>query len=249
MQDDIKAWWLTMKEAKLVNHLTNKLKYPPPIVSAIMGRVKVMREERRKQNIRASVSYQLWAQLLEPARREVATVRVIKSQLKKSDTVDPIRWDTLCRYETMISVLIERLKKVQRLGTFTPLRFVEHLKKEGKQVPPNNGEHWTDWIKYSERQDMLRMFNSLTPPAHGRLLVPFKRRISKQQYLTQKAALIERLNTELSNAEQEYDLITDPVQRNKLDDLIQSMHRANYLLDKHTPRTPLPPTWQGLKET
>ena len=242
----VKDWWLTMSEARLQNHLTTKLKYPPEIVGAVMAEVSARRQDRRKQSIKTTVSFKLWDKLLGPARSELASVRTIKSQIKKSDKPADEKWDALCQYETVIATTIEQIKKIQKLGEFTPAQFIAHLKREGKRAIPNEGEHWTDWVSMRRRQEIVTLFLGLPPPSRGRTLVPFQRRVSRAQYLDDRAALIRRLASELSNAEQEYELTTDPGEQARLNDLIQKMHHANYLIDTLKPGTPLPATWHGL---
>lgn len=246
METDLKAWWFKMSEHRLVNHLTNKMGYPPAIVARIVADIKKAREARRKARIKDAVVHKLWAQILGPARAEITSVRNIKSQLKKSEAMNADKWDALCQYETAIAVTIERIKKIQKLGEHTPKQFAEHLKKEGLRAIPNEGEHWTDWVAMSKRQEIVRVFNGLPPPIRGRNLTPFKRKVHKKQYQAQRIALIDRLNSERENAEQEYDLTADEAEKARLGDLIQSMHKAMYLLDSTPKGTPLPSTWQGL---
>lgn len=242
----VKDWWLTMSEARLQNHLTLKLKYPPHIVGEIMAATKQKRQDRRKQNIKATVTYKMWDKLLTPARAELTSVRTVKSQIKKSDKPADAKWEALCQYETVIATTIEKIKQIQKLGEYTPAQFIAHLKREGKNGVPNNGEHWTDWVSMRRRQEIVTLFLGLPPPSRGRTMVPFQRRVSKAQYADDRAALIRRLNTELSNAEQEYEMTTDPDEQAKLNDLIQKMYHANYLIDTLKPGTPLPATWHGL---
>lgn len=246
MTDTLKSWWLTMSEARLQNHLTNKMKYPPALVGEIMETARTIREDRRKQKIKATVTFNLWDKLLAPARAELTSVRTIKSQIKKSDKPADAKWDALCQYEAVIATTIDKIKKIQKFGEYTPAQFIAHLKREGKNGIPNNGEHWTDWVSMRRRQEIVTLFLGLPPPSRGRTMVPFQRRVSKAQYMDAKAALIRRLGEELSNAEQEYELTTDPGEQARLNDLIQKMQHANYLIDNLKPGTPLPATWHGL---
>ena len=87
MTVSIKDWWLTMSEARLQNHLTLKLKYPPEIVGEIMAEVKAQRQARRKQNIKATVTYKMWDKLLAPARAELTSVRT-NSKIVSSRPLD-----------------------------------------------------------------------------------------------------------------------------------------------------------------
>lgn len=246
MDEDLKAWWFRMPEATLVNHLTNKLKYPPPIVASIVERVKAGREAKRRAKIAGSVHDKQWAEILDPARAELTSVRNVKSQLKKLDEPNTDKWEALCQYEMRVASAIELVKETRKEYGGTPTNGVLQLHKEKGIALPNGGEHWTDWVPYSKRLALVRVFEGLPPPRHGPTMVPFKRKIPKQMYLKQRAVLVTRLNTELANAEQEYELATDPAEQARLNDLIQRMHHANYLLDTIKPGTPLPASWQGL---
>ena len=202
METDLKAWWFTMSPARLQNHLTNKLKYPPPIVAGIVEQVRKARDEKRAQSIKHTMAYKQWAKVLEPARAELTSLRTIKSQMKKSQDMDEAKWDALCQYEAVIATTVERIKKIQRQGEHTPAQFAAYLKREGKRSIPNNGEHWTDWVAYSKRQELSTLFLSLKPPARGRRIEPFKRKVSRTQFKADRAALFARLQTDLANAEQ-----------------------------------------------
>ena len=244
----VKDWWLTMSEARLQNHLTTKLKHPPEVVGEIMAEARKQRQARRKQNIKATVTYKMWDKLLAPARAELTSVRTIKSQIKKSDKPADAKWDALCQYEAVIATTIDKIKKIQKFGEYTPAQFIAHLKREGKNGIPNNGEHWTDWVSMRRRQEIVTLFLGLPPPSRGRTMVPFQRRVSKAQYMDAKAALIRRLGEELSNAEQEYEMTKDPDEQAQINDRIQEMQHAVYLLGNMKPGTPLPRTWHALVE-
>ena len=75
MTDTLKSWWLTMSEARLQNHLTNKMKYPPALVGEIMETARTIREDRRKQKIKATVTFNLWDKLLAPASKAPSRLR------------------------------------------------------------------------------------------------------------------------------------------------------------------------------
>jgi hypothetical protein len=246
MNEDLKAWWFRMPEARLVNHLTNTLKYPPPIVASIVERVKTAREAKRRQRIRDTVHDKQWAELLTPARAELTSVRNVKSQIKKLDEPNAAKWEALSQYEVVLVSVIDRIKKLRQECGGTVANALRELHKETGVKFPNEGEHWTDWVAYSKRKKLQQVFAGLPSPSRGPTMMPFKRKVPKPLFLKQKVALIERLNSELANAEQEYDLATNPEERTRLSELIRRMQRANYLLDSIKPGTPLPSSWQKL---
>lgn len=250
MTDNVKRWWLDMTEHELFNHLTKKKKYPPPIVASIVARVKVAREARRVERIREAQIKNHWAKVIDPARAELRTVRVIKHQTKSVEPIDEAKWNALCHYETLIGVLIGRLRKAMKDddGKWRkPSQVVAERKAKGlKAIPPNEGAHWTDWVTPAERAAVMDLFKQVKQSKRGRTKEPFARTIPRKQYLAERAAFIQRLQADLANAEQEYEVTTDPQAQEKLNDLIQQMHHANYLIDKLEPNAPLPATWHGL---
>lgn len=246
MDENLKAWWFKMPEAKLVNHLSVKLKYPPGIVSGIIAQVKAEREAGRRAKIKATQLGKVWDVVLAPAKAELQTVRTMKSQTKRTEPMDNARWNALCHYETVLQTTIQRLQRVKKLGAHNPAQFVQYLRTKGKWAPRGAHDHWTDWVKPSDKREVINLFNSLKPSVRGKTKLPFERRIPTQQFKVQRVALFERLNTELENAEQDYAMTNDADEKARLDALIQDMHRAQYLLTKAKNKTALPSTWHGL---
>jgi hypothetical protein len=244
MDDDIKSWWLDASEARVRNSLVAQ-KLPPVIVAQTVARVLALKEQRRKERIKSTVTAKSWEALLESARTERQTLLVAKSQLKKIEPLDQQRWDVLCAYETVISAVIERLRKVQRSSEHTPKSFIAFLKEETGRVIPNDGAHWTDYVKASDKQRITLMFDSLPPRQRGKRKQPFERRISKAAHKAQKFALNTELINSIASAEREYEVTTDPEAMAKLDRQLDDMYRAQHVLDSKPPAV-LPRTWHGL---
>jgi hypothetical protein len=245
MDDDIKSWWLNASEARVRNSLVAQ-KLPPLVVAQTVARVIELKEQRRKQRIKSTVTTKSWEPLLGNARAERQTLLVSKSQLKKIEPLDQQRWDALCAYETVISALIDRLRKVQRSSEHTPKSFTAFLKKETGRVIPNGGEHWIDYVKASDRQRITLMFDALPPPARGKRKQPFERRITKAAHKAQRLALAVRLTGEIASAEREYEVTQDPETHDKLNRQLDAMYRAQHILDNLPATAPLPATWHGL---
>ena len=250
MTDTVKRWWLDMTEHQLINHLTVKLKYPPPLVATIAARVKQARDERRTTRIRETQVKRQWTKVIDPARTELKTVRVMKRQAQQVEPIDEARWNALCHYEAVLVGVIARIRGVmldEDGNLLTPNQVIAQRKAAGKNfIPPNNGEHWTDWVLRSERGAVVNSFSQVKQPKRGKAKEPFARVIPRKQYKAQRGALVERLQIDLAQAESEYEMTTDPEEQKRLNDLIQRMHQANYLIDKLEPNAPLPATWHGL---
>jgi len=245
MDDNIKSWWLNASEARVRNSLVAQ-KLPPIVVAQTVARVLELKEQRRKERIKSTVTTKSWEHLLDNARAERQTLLVSKSQLKKIEPLDQQRWDALCAYETVITALIDRLRKVQESSEHTPKSFIAFLKEETGRVIPNNGEHWTDFVKASDRQRITLMFDALPPRQRGKRKTPFERRITKAAHKAQRLALIDRLNADIASAEREYKVTKDRDEQRRLDLLMDDMYRAQHVLDKTKPTAPLPATWHGL---
>jgi len=244
MDETIKSWWLDISEPRLRNLLTEK-KLPSVFVGQIVARVQEMKAERRKARIKATTVANSWDALLETARAERQTVYVRKTQAKKQVPTDQRKWDALCAYETAITNVIEKLDKVRRSSEHTPKQFVAFLKEEMGRIIPNEGEHWTDFVKASDRQRITLMFDALPQPPRGKRKTPFERRMTKPQHKAQSFALAAELVNSIASAEREYEVTTDPEAQDKLNRQLDDMYRAQHLLDSNPPAV-LPRTWHGL---
>ena len=244
MDDIIKKWWLNVSEARLRNELVAK-KLPSAIAGQIVARVQELKAERRKARIKATTVLNSWDAILASARLERQSIHVRKTQTKQQVPIDPRKWDALCAYETVVTGVIEKLTRVQRASTHTPKQFVAFIKEETGRVIPNGGVHWADYVKASDRQRIIFMFDALPPPPRGKRKTPFVRRMTRPAYKAQIKSLSDRLVVEIAGAEREYEVTTDPDAQDALDQQIQDMYRAQYLLDNDPPAM-LPLTWHGL---
>lgn len=244
MDDIIKKWWLNVSEARLRNELAAK-KLPSALAGQIVARVQELKAERRKARIKSTTVLNSWDAILASARLERQSIHVRKTQAKQQVPTDPRKWDALCAYETVVTNVIEKLARVQRAGTHTPKQFVAFLKEETGRVIPNGGVHWADYVKASDRQRIILMFDALPPPPRGKRKTPFVRRMTRPAYKAQLKSLSDRLAVEIAGAEREYEVTADPDAQDALDQRLQDMYRAQYLLDNDPPAM-LPLTWHGL---
>jgi hypothetical protein len=244
MDESIKMWWLDISEARL-RHVLDAKKLPSVFIGQIVARVQEMKAERRKARIKATTVANSWDALLAAARAERQTVHVRKTQTKKQVPIDQRKWDALCAYETAITGVVERLSKLRESSEHTPKQFVAYLKEETGRVIPNGGEHWTDFVKASERQRINLLFDALPQPIRGKRKTPFERRMTKPQHKAQSFALAAELVNAIASAEREYEVTQDPDTKYKLDGQLDDMYRAQHLLDSNPPAV-LPRTWHGL---
>lgn len=254
MNDDIiKPSWLNMSENRLFNLLIEQA-MPSPLIKDIVSRVRAIKAERKAQRTKHTVAHKLWADVLTPARTELATVRTMKAQVKRQLTENfnadeyRLKFDALAAYDTAIAAVIEKLRAVQQAGEYTPQQFAAALREAGKMPSDGAGTHWTDYVRQKDRLNVEHLFTQCAPPKRGKAKTPFERRISAQAHTRMRMALIKRLTTEQENAEQEYAITTDPDEKARLDALIKRMQEAQYRIDVLPNTAPVPATWEGLLE-
>lgn len=251
MQDDIKPMWLRMSETRLWNLLLVEKRYPPPIAADIVEAVRRIKAERRASRIKSTVTHNLWDYVLRAARAELGTVRTIKSQTRRilaGPNPPPeaqAKHDALDAYDAVIAVIIERLRKVQQEGSLTPIRFARTLRDAGKAVA-GDGTHWTDYVSQRDRVRIEDMFAAVPYPRRGKRKEPFERRISPQEHERLRAVLVGRLVKEQETARQDYEMTTDPDEKERLSKLLDDMEGAHYRLETLSRTAPVPATWHGL---
>ena len=251
MTDTIKRSWLALSEHKLTTLLTKK-EYPIPLIKSILANVRQIKAQRKSESIRATVAYQLWDDVLAPAREELGTLRVLKTQTKKlmPDGVDnpslQIKYDALCAYEVVLVKVITRLRKIQREGEVTPLQLGRALRDVNKMPTAGAGDHWTHYVQPSDRREVERMFVSYPQPPRGKKKVPFEMKIGKHVHDRQRRKIVGQLSIDQAQAEQEYEMTTDPDEQERLNKRLQDIHWASYKLDTLPRTAPLPASWEGL---
>lgn len=239
----ITARLLRMSERQIHNHLTAK-RWPHKAIADAMERVRAIKQEARSRTAKQTVAHELWDTVITPAREELGIVRTMRGQARRAGKQP--KEDALVAYANLLADLIERLRKLQQAGEYTPLQFVRHLRDELGRNIPNDGAHWTDWVSNRDRVRITEMFNQLPPVNRGKQKEPFLRRISRLEHTRLRRTLIERMETDEANAEQEYDMTTDPDERARLDKLLHDIHHAKFALENLPKTSPLPATWHGL---
>jgi hypothetical protein len=249
---EIKPWWLTLGPRRLRPHLA-KLNYTAPVIDDILRKVWRIKEEQRKAKLKRSSIFHLWDELLRPARIELGVVRTMKSQIRASEVVQGFipdgtqaKLDALCRYEDVLALLVEKLRRVQRVDEQTPREFVQTLAKAGKRAIPNNGQHWTDYVSPDDKRRIERLFDALPPPQRGKKKVPFEYRISRQEHEKKRFDLIKQMADEQQRIDQEMEMARNSFDEDALKKRIDALQYAQYALDQKKLTDPLPLKWQSL---
>ena len=251
MKADIKPSWLTMSTSRLERHLSEKA-CPTDLIRGIVASVTVAKEQRRRQRIKTTVAHQLWDNVLQAARIELAGLRTMKCQLATAlkttgGVLQPsVKYKAMCAYEDVLVATIEKLRRVQKAGEHTPAQFVQYILKETGRVIPNEGEHWSDYVGAGTRLKIEALFNGLPDPARGKRKTPFERRVSPKEHASVRAHLVGQLERAQIELDERYAMPSTPEGQQSLVELERDIQKANYVLTITKKTTPLPARWQGL---
>lgn len=248
MNDLLKPYWLTMNESRLVSHLRH-LEYPESHIRDVVAAHREHKAARRAKRIKQTMTHQLWDYILQAARAELGVVRTMKSQLRRDlhpSAAVEAKLTALSEYDAVIADTIAKLRVVQKADEMTPAQFVAHLYKEGKRQIPNNGTHWSDYVKLADRRRIEVLFENLPQAGRGKRKVPFERRISTEEHDKQRGKLIRILSNEQATAEQEYAMATNSFDKEEVKVKLDRLQEAQFILDMLPSNAPLPATWHGL---
>jgi hypothetical protein len=255
MKDDIKPEWLRMSNARLFNHLMFK-GYPPTTIHLIQTQVSKIKEEARAKKIKRTVGDHLWHAVLTPARTELGNIKTMKSQARRelngAGLDDDQRGATQTKlnalevYDSVITKTIERLRKVQKVGEYTPQQFAKALIEAGKLPVGVDGTHWTDYVSDKDREMCEKKYALVADPKRGKRKVLFERNTTLAEHAKQRDALWERMETELEMSHQELDIVSDAEERAKVNARIMAIEQAKFILCGLPRTVHLPNTWRGL---
>jgi hypothetical protein len=251
MEENLQPAWLAMSSARLERHLREH-KYPVPMIQDIVHAVRLTKARNRKLKIKATVTQQLWADILHAARPELGGVRTMKAQVKGprnagfGNAGTDAKYKALCAYEDVLVEVIAKLVKLQKAGEFAPGQFVAFIKEETGRVIPNNGEHWSDYVSEKDKRRVRALFDAAPDPVRGKRKVPFERRISPEEHAIKRSFLVGQMKKAQDDLDMERKVTTNPELIAELDAREMDLQRAYLAMDKLKPRTPLPARWQGL---
>lgn len=251
MDEDIKPFWLDMSEARLQRHLLEK-KYPMAIVRGIVTRVRALKTQRRKSRIKATVTQQMWDDILRAARLELARIRTMKAQLKSTEmdgfmsNSGQAKFNALNIYGESIAEVIAKLRKLREAGDQTPKQFAAYIKQETGRVIPNDGVHWSDYVSAKLKEQIVELFNRAPMAARGKKKVPFERKVSPEENSVQRAFLVSQLEVARKETEELLMRTEDPEERKELKKILRDVHFADHKLDMASRTDFLPRQWRGL---
>jgi len=251
MEENLQPAWLAMNTARLERHLREH-KYPVPVMRDIMQAVALAKARQRRQRIKATVSHQLWDDILHAARDEVGVVRTMKSQSKRhagppaSSAGTVAKYKALCAYEDVLVEVVAKLVKLQKAGEFAPGQFVAFIKEETGRIIPNNGEHWSDYVSAKDRRHVCALFDDVPDPIRGKRKTPFERRVSREEHIIKRASLVGQMKKAQDDLDMERKVTTIPELVAALDAREMDLQRAYIALDTLKPNKPVPARWQSL---
>jgi hypothetical protein len=253
MEENLQPAWLAMNSARLERHLREH-KYPVPLMRDIMQAVALAKARQRRNKISATVSHQLWDDILHAARDEVGVVRTMKSQAKRQagsasgSAGTAAKYKALCAYEDVLVEVVAKLVKLQKAGEFAPGQFVAFIKKETGRDIPNNGEHWSDYVSAKDKRHVCALFNDVPDPTRGKRKVPFERRVSREEHIIKRASLVGQMKKAQDELNAERKVATTPEAIAALDVREMDLQRAYIALDTLKPTKPVPARWQSLTD-
>jgi hypothetical protein len=252
MIDNIQPAWLAMSSARLERHLRER-KYPVPVMRDILQSVRLAKAQQRKLRLKATVSHQLWDDVLSAARLELGGVRTMKAQAKRQAAAEfgnagtAAKHKALCAYEDVLVEVIADLVKVQKKGTFAPGQFVAFVKEEKGWAIPNNGEHWSDYVDAEQKRHVRDLFDAAPNPVRGKRKAPFERRISPNAHAIQRSFLVGQMKKAKDEIDVERSFAKTPETIAALDAREMDLQRAYIAMDNLKPTMPLPARWTGLR--
>ena len=192
----------------------------------------VRNEKKRLRSLKAQRNQhtRLWAELRQPLEYEMRLVR----RMVTYDNGQSVRNDALKGYLMVLGKLHERLHKLAQVPDAMPSATAK-----AKQYP-NNGVHWSDWVKREVKDAVLELFDAI-PKQGQKIKTPFERKIPKPMHAQLKSRLRQRTEKELVN-EQRKQSVDYTHERAST---INKMTQALAWIDASVEGEALPTTWHG----
>lgn len=192
----------------------------------------VRNEKQRLRSIKAQRNQhtRLWAELRQPLEYEMRLVR----RMNTYESGDSARNDALNGYMLVLGKLHDRLHKISQSHDTMP----SDIAKDKKY--PNNGVHWSDWVKREVKDAVLELFDAI-PKQGQKVKVPFERKIPKALHAQLKSRLRQRTEKELVN-EQRKQTVDYTEGRAST---IKKIEQALAWVDASAEGEALPTTWHG----
>ena len=192
----------------------------------------VRNEKQRLRSIKAKKNQhtRLWAELRQPLEYEMRLVR----RMCAYENGETLRNDALSGYLLVLGKLHDRMHKLSQDGTLMPSEVAKDKKY------PNNGVHWSDWVKREVKDAVLELFDAI-PKQGQKVKVPFERKIPKALHAQLKSRLRQRTEKELVNEQRKQTVDYTEGRASTITKITQALTWVNASAEGEA----LPTTWHG----
>ena len=192
----------------------------------------VRNEKQRIRSIKAQKNQhtRLWAELRQPLEYEMRLVR----RMNTYESGETARNDALSGYMLVLGKLHDRLHKLAQNPDTMPSDIAK-----AKQYP-NNGVHWSDWVKREVKEAVLDLFDAI-PKQGQKIKTPFERKIPKTLHTQLKSRLRQRTEKELINEQRKQAVDYTEGRASTINKITQALA----WIDASVEGEALPTTWHG----
>ena len=195
----------------------------------IIESVRNEKQRLRSQRAQKNQHTRRWAELRQPLEYEMRLVR----RMTRYQSVDA-RDKALVGYMFVLEKLHARLHRLSQDGALMP----SDVAKDKKY--PNNGVHWSDWVKREVKDAVLELFDAI-PKQGQKVKVPFERKIPKALHAQLKSRLRQRTEKELVNEQRKQSVDYTEGRASTIKKITQALA----WVDASAEGEDLPTTWHG----
>lgn len=196
------------------------------IIESVRNEKKRLRSQRAQKNQHT----RLWAELRQPLEYEMRLVR----RMVAYENGESLRNAALNGYILVLGKLHDRLHRLSKDGALMP----SDVAKDKKY--PNNGVHWSDWVKREVKDAVLDLFDAI-PKQGQKVKVPFERKIPKTLHAQLKSRLRQRTEKELVNEQRKQSVDYTEGRASTIKKIEQALAWVNASAEGEA----LPTTWHG----
>lgn len=152
--------------------------------------INAIREEKKHARSVAAKRLQhrrLWEELRDPLHYEL---RLVRRMLAYEGS--PERAEALKAYNYCLERVYAKLLSASEVLDIMPTEMAKQEK------IPNNGVHWSDWVKPKVREMVVELF-SYIPRGGVKVKTPFERKVPEALHLKLKKRLLQRTQKEYDN--------------------------------------------------
>lgn len=199
--------------------------------------VKQVNEYKKEQKALAAkriMHRRLWGDLIDPLEYEIRLVKRMLHHDPVSEAQEE-RDAALRGYNYVLQVALRKIHKAAGSFDLTPTGYAKEYKL------PNNGQHWTDWVKFEVKEAVTDLFDAIPRQPKVKRKIPFERKIPPALFVTLKQRLLERTHKELDHATR----LNKSDYSDALAADVKQMEKAIEYINDAAIGQALPTTWHG----